>query len=106
MAGHCRRLAFLVGLKTIIVIPKGARCHTETGGAPIRSLLPSRAPRTYGVTRNSEGKRGATMGWVGTLIKMREKEGRPRSALRVISRAPNNNGRQTFCADVDSYSPE
>lgn len=57
---HCRRLAFLVGLKTIIVIPKGARCHPETGGAPIRSPLPSRAPRTYGVTRN--GSRGRFCG--------------------------------------------
>lgn len=37
---------------------------------------------------------------------MRGKKGRPRSTLRVISRAPNNNGRQTFRANVDSCSPE
>jgi len=43
MAGHCRRLAFLVGLKTVIVIARGARCHSETGGASISSLLPPRA---------------------------------------------------------------
>lgn len=88
MAGHCHRLAFLVGLKTIIVIPRGAKCHTGTGGAPIRSLLPSRVPRTYGVTDIARGSTTLYRGVSRNANKNARKKGRPRSALRVISRVP------------------
>jgi len=79
MAGHCHQLAFLVGLKTIIVSPRGAKCHTGTGGAPIRSLRVHRAPM-------------ASHAWRGEARR-----------YRGVDRNANKNARKKDAVDITRY---
>lgn len=62
--------------------------------------------RVHRAPMASHAQRGEVCGVSRNANKNAWKKGRPWLTLRVISRAPNNNGRQTFRADVDSCSPE
>jgi len=86
--------------------PEGCEVSHRNGWCRICSLLPSRAPRIYGITDIARGNTTLYRGVSRNANKNARKKGRPRSALRIISWAPNNNGRQTFRTDVDSYSLE
>jgi len=74
-------------------VPRSVHFYLRMHRAPMASHARRGEARRYrGVDRNAN--------------KNARKKERTRSTLRVISRAPNNNGRQTFRANVDSYSPE